>query len=654
MSITIHYNPAIRSRGEISNCLLRFLLPTDSWMLTIGIKSREILKAGDATIFTRWALLATSLTSLVVTGCSILGRGHDCIPESGVRITARSIQSLPRVDLSDDTARVIEKEAKSIGEVVRTIPTIPDRIELSLADVRAATLSNNLDLQVDLFLPEITAESVPISEGAFDAILGFDINYLSLDTPGGIAVPGIPIIPDNQFNSLDFGPSLILPSRTGGALSISRPFVRQIDSGGPAVFESDWRFSISQPLLRGAGLRTNNAQIRLAKYATLRSDVATRGRVIEVLADADRQYWRVWLENKELEIRRQQYDVAVQQLDDVRSLVAPGGNPEIGVKAAYEITRAQAGIAQRVEPMVLSQARLEIQQRELKRIMNLPEIALESEITLELETAPSLVPPELDADAIVASAMANRTDLLEQKFALSSSHIDVQVTRNARLPIANFNASTTLNGFGGSFDESRDLLRTGRFADYGFGMSFSVPITNQTARAQHRTALWERAREKARLDRLRLAVQQDVHDAITLAEQNWRLILAARNAVGFATRDLDVERRLFEVGEQNRTTTEVLNAAGRVADAQTREARAIAAFQISLVDLAFAAGTILGSDYVQWHVRPECRSVIGMTSTTPNDNAVVLSPKATPPVPSAVDSIRDELSTGNPAELLDP
>ena len=60
----------------------------------------------------------------------------------------------------------------------------------------------------------------------------------------------------------------------------------------------------------------------------------------------------------------------------------------------------------------------------------------------------------------------------------------------------------------------------------------------------------------------------------------------------------EVEKRQFEVGL--RTSTEVLRAAARLADAQSREIRALAAYEISQVDIAFATGTLLGQDGVVW------------------------------------------------------
>jgi outer membrane protein len=62
--------------------------------------------------------------------------------------------------------------------------------------------------------------------------------------------------------------------------------------------------------------------------------------------------------------------------------------------------------------------------------------------------------------------------------------------------------------------------------------------------------------------------------------------------VVLAARTLEGEQRQFEVGL--RTSTDVLGASTRLADARSREVRALADWQIGLVDLAFATGTTLG------------------------------------------------------------
>jgi outer membrane protein len=65
-----------------------------------------------------------------------------------------------------------------------------------------------------------------------------------------------------------------------------------------------------------------------------------------------------------------------------------------------------------------------------------------------------------------------------------------------------------------------------------------------------------------------------------------------------AARVVDVETRQFE--QQLRTSTDVLDAQTRLANAQTDEIAAITEYQIAQVDIAFATGTLLGAARVSW------------------------------------------------------
>ena len=65
-----------------------------------------------------------------------------------------------------------------------------------------------------------------------------------------------------------------------------------------------------------------------------------------------------------------------------------------------------------------------------------------------------------------------------------------------------------------------------------------------------------------------------------------------------AARTLQGEERQFDVGL--RTSTDVLDAQSRLADAQSREVQALSAYQIALIDIAFATGTLLGQSKVEF------------------------------------------------------
>ena len=81
--------------------------------------------------------------------------------------------------------------------------------------------------------------------------------------------------------------------------------------------------------------------------------------------------------------------------------------------------------------------------------------------------------------------------------------------------------------------------------------------------------------------------------------------LASRQRAILAARTLKAEERQNELGLQ--TSTEVLDAQTKLADAQSSEVRALAEYQIALVDVAFASGNLLGAAAVQWDAGDEFR-----------------------------------------------
>ena len=112
-----------------------------------------------------------------------------------------------------------------------------------------------------------------------------------------------------------------------------------------------------------------------------------------------------------------------------------------------------------------------------------------------------------------------------------------------------------------------------------------------------RRAILERNQRLSTRDLRRLAIQQEVYDAVDQLNQNWQRILAARNEAILAGRTYKAELRQFELGV--RTSTDVLDVADRLAQAQSREVEALADYEISRVDIAFATGTLLGHGRVQ-------------------------------------------------------
>jgi outer membrane protein len=76
------------------------------------------------------------------------------------------------------------------------------------------------------------------------------------------------------------------------------------------------------------------------------------------------------------------------------------------------------------------------------------------------------------------------------------------------------------------------------------------------------------------------------------------MILAARQTTIFYDQQYQAEKRQYELGMVK--STDVLDVQTNLADAQRAEICALADYQIALVDLAYATGTLLGAAKVEW------------------------------------------------------
>ncbi|MBN2270515.1 MAG: TolC family protein, partial [Sedimentisphaerales bacterium] len=111
-------------------------------------------------------------------------------------------------------------------------------------------------------------------------------------------------------------------------------------------------------------------------------------------------------------------------------------------------------------------------------------------------------------------------------------------------------------------------------------------------------AFYQRRQRLASRESRAASIELEVLNAIDQLEANWQRVLAGRQRTILDGRLYEAEKRQYEIG--TRTTTDVLQAQTTFADAQSAEIRALAEYQIALVDLAYATGTVLGSAKVRW------------------------------------------------------
>jgi len=477
-----------------------------------------------------------------------------------------------------------------------------EKVELSLEESRALALENNLELKTALINPAIAGTQVSEEESRFESAFFARTNLLKSDQPVGTVglIPGtntpFPAIAASQIERLQSDLGVQVPLRTGGTVTfdLADTETENLLQDGPfnPSFANNATVSLSQPLLRNAGRRFNLHPIRVASYQRDITDARTRLDVITVLGTLDQVYWRLYAARRELEVRQQQYELAQAQLERARRLV------EAGQRAQVEIIRAQAGVAQQLEAIILAENTLRDRERELKRVINKIGLPVESPTVVLPTTEPDPVRYELDRPQLVRQALDARMELLELELLLLQDDSTIDAARNQTLPLVTLEYAYSIAGTGERRSDSFSMLAESDFVNHSLGLQASIPLGNELARSRLRRAIYTRRQRLATRANREDLIRQEVLNAADQVEANWQRILAARQNTVLNGRLYEAEQRQFEQGI--RTSTDVLDAQIKFADAQSAEIRALADYQISLVEVARATGTLLGSAKIRW------------------------------------------------------
>ena len=486
-----------------------------------------------------------------------------------------TIDTIKPTDLSDSPPVSVEQATTEISEQISDPNESIPMIELTLEKVRAATLANNLNLKIDLIAPAIAQRTVDIERAKFEAVLYSSAQYNASETDTGTS---------STSNSYETG--VEAPLHTGGSISVGMPFSESDSDTSDGVADAAVSVSYIQSLLRGGGTRINTHSIRIAGYQKYTIDARTKQVAIYLLAGADIAYWRLYMACRELDVRREQYELAQNQLDHAQRKVASGSSPQI------EIVRAEAGLSSRIEALINAETNLQNRQLDLQRIMNRQDIPLNSNIRIAPKTEPNPLGLDINEEKLVEIALGNRMETVQLELQLAIDELDIEFAHNTMLPELNFNYSYAAQTQAGDAGHALGDFGDNTSDDHSIGLSARIPLGNRVARARMERAKLQQIQDQATYASLRQMIKQEVYETTRALRNSWRRILAAEKSVDAAYRDYKVEQSQFQLGV--RTSTDVLYSATGLADAQLSRIRALAEYEIAQINLARATGTLLG------------------------------------------------------------
>jgi outer membrane protein TolC len=510
-------------------------------------------------------------------------------------------QGILSKDVSDRISRIDGADLAALGEAgplppVNVAPPTPEELAglepgqrkqaVDLAEVRAAVLEHNLGIKVVRIDPAIANERVARERAKFEWTFG-------VIADGGRDVNFEPPLQQELWNG-SVRPNLNVPLADGGQLDVDwrllyfkdqlNSLVNQDNDG----YQSVPRVSLTQPLLRGGGRLVNESSILVAEFGQRRVEARTRMLVHNLLVDAERSYWRAFGASRSFDIAIESYRRAVEQVTVAERLA------DAKQAAATEVVKAKYLAVSQIDEVISASEQLRSRSRQLKQAMNRPDLPLDDSVVVSFTSSPELVQYRFVPQTVLDTALRRRTELMEAELAIAESTLGIQVAQNGLLPKLDVFGTAAPVGFGQTMGRAISGSGTDGTTVMSFstGVRLQVPLGNEAAKADLRSALYQRLKELATAQDRRLTITREVHDAVSRTRTGWQSVLATRQGVALASRAYEGVRTLWE--RRAATITDLTQSLLQLAQSQRSEANATVNYQLALLDLADATGMVPG------------------------------------------------------------
>ena len=479
-----------------------------------------------------------------------------------------------------------------------TQPITAERREIvSLADAAVRALQSNLDISISRQSKESRLADIIIEQSKFDPTLSVNgqynrtVNPLNRPVFGGTlgALDQIRIF-DQRNHSVTFDASTNLI--TGGNFDVNyspaRSNVNQ-DVARGFLFNPSWTgglaFTVTQPLLRNAGIEINKTFIKVAQNNAVVEQHVFRDRVLTVITTVEQTYWELVFANENLKVAQAAMKAAEELLATNRA------KAKAGVMSIVDVLQAEAAVASRVEQVLVAEKAIRDQEDQLRRLLNPGEEELRQDVRLTPADSPVAYLEPISLQEAIDTAIEQRPEIVQAKKNIESGELNKQFARNQLLPTLSFQGTMGLAGLGGDYGESFTRNFSSDFYNYGAGLVFSYPLGNRSAISTYNKRQLDAKNAEAALANVRQQIIVGVREAVRRVQTDFKRIETTKSARIMAEKQLQAEQERLKVGLS--TTRFVLDFQRDLATAQGNELRAIVDYNKSLSNLARHKATTL-------------------------------------------------------------
>lgn len=369
---------------------------------------------------------------------------------------------------------------------------------------------------------------------------------------------------------------------------------------------SNFELVLTQQLLAGFGLATNERYIHIAKKNLQITDLAFRAQVIATITQVENIYWDLVNAYEDEQVKQRSLDFAQQTLHDDQE--------QLNLKAipALQVLKDQSDVATSEGDLTVSRSNLRLNELLLKNAITKSDDPLIDEMSvIPLDrTGPPDPNASLPIDDLIAEAEKNRPDVTQDEIAMQVAKMSLQSINSELLPSLNLYglyagagiagpqnpncnltpaqcASVLPTGFGSMF------LNTFNYSspEYQVGVNLSINLRNRQAKADQFRASLEYRRRQISFEEQKKSIRFDVRNSQFALQQAQARVDALQKARDLAQRTFDITEQEQKLGAKS--TYDVLVAQHDLAIAESNLAAAKTAYEKARVDIDRATGETL-------------------------------------------------------------
>ncbi|MFO0635943.1 MAG: TolC family protein [Nannocystaceae bacterium] len=516
-----------------------------------------------------------------------------------------------------DPVQMVDIPAVDAGLPPNYEPPFPSE-SLALSDVLRLALHDNIDLRSNAIDVGISEANVLAAQGAYDVFLTAGLSGQAQKTPQRGSQ--FTVVTGTRSLGLNLGFQRKL--ETGGTVSLRFDIARSQQEQKTNFFSANaasttlatYRITptltLTHPLLKGAGLRVNRADINKAKLAVSGAQAAQIVTAQNLVRDLVSAYWDLLFAHRDLQNKRNSVQLANRQLERTRALVTAGRTSPVDAKAVEQALAARESDVLTAENTLLDRSLT------LRTLMGQ---SFDGSGTFGVlpATDPLVNPRTVSLSDEIDRAMKQNPQVRQLEIQIASGRIDELVAANQRLPQLDFSGSFAPQGrstdtvvsaqtgdpgkegnwgeaFQNFFNKKRVIRDENRLlADWTLSGSLTLTwdVQNRSAKGKHQAVKLTIKKAQVNLERAKQQVAAGVIRSANGLRTAGKVMEVAQISVDLAKDNLAAEQARFEVGRS--TNYDVLLRLDELDKAQSAALSAQVNYLKALAQLQALTGEIL-------------------------------------------------------------